>query len=121
VTIEKGTTAKTVTGAPLPEGADAVVMFEDTVQKENTVSIRASVSRRENVMKAGSDIHKGETALREEQILASYEIGVLAALGVTDVRVYKRPKVAVLSTGAEVVELGKPLSMGKIYDINALL
>ena len=119
VTIEKGTTAETVTGAPLPEGADAVVMFEDTVQKENTVLVHASVSRGENVMKAGSDIHKDETALREGQILASYEIGVLAALGVTDVRVYKRPKVAVLSTGAEVVELGKPLSIGKIYDINA--
>lgn len=119
VTIEKGTTAETVTGAPLPEGADAVVMFEDTVQKENTVFVHASVSRGENVMKAGSDIHKGETALREGQALASYEIGVLAALGVTNITVYKRPRVAILSTGAEVVEPGKPLSTGKIYDINA--
>ncbi|MFQ6074401.1 MAG: gephyrin-like molybdotransferase Glp [Candidatus Bathyarchaeia archaeon] len=119
VTIAKGTTAETVTGAPLPEGADAVVMLEDTVQKENTVLIHASVSRGENVMKAGSDIHKGETALRKGQTLASYEIGVLAALGVTNVKVYKRPKVAILSTGAEVVEPGKPLSTGKIYDINA--
>ncbi|MDH5782163.1 MAG: molybdopterin-binding protein [Candidatus Bathyarchaeota archaeon] len=119
VTIEKGTTAGIVTGAPLPEGADAVVMFEDTVQKENIVSICASVSRGENVMEAGSDIHKGETALRKGQTLASYEIGVLAALGVTNVKVYKRPRVAILSTGAEVVEPGRPLSTGKIYDINA--
>jgi len=118
VTIEKSTTAETVTGAPLPEGADAVVMFEDTVQKENTVLVHASVSRGENVMKAGSDIHQGETALRKGQALTSYEIGVLAALGVTDIIVYKRPRVAILSTGAEVVEPGKPLSTGKIYDIN---
>jgi putative molybdopterin biosynthesis protein len=119
VFVEKGTTAEIVTGAPLPEGADAVVMFEDTVPKENTVLIHASVSRGENAMKAGSDIQKGETALRKGQTLTPYEIGVLAALGVTDVKVYRRPKVAILSTGAEVVEPGKPLSTGKIYDINA--
>ena len=119
VSIEKGTTAGIVTGAPLPEGADAVVMFEDTIQKENIVSICTSVSKGENVMEAGSDIHKGEIALRKGQMLASYEIGVLAALGVTNARVYKRPMVAILSTGAEVVEPGRPLSKGKIYDINA--
>lgn len=119
VTIKKGTTAQTVTGAPLPIGANAVVMVEDTVQKENAVLVHKAVSKGENVMKAGSDIHKGETALRKGQALASYEIGVLAALGVTSVTVYKRPKVAILSTGAEVVKPGKPLSTGKIYDINA--
>ncbi|MCZ2856593.1 MAG: molybdopterin-binding protein [Candidatus Bathyarchaeota archaeon] len=119
VSIEKGTTAEIVTGAPLPEGADAVVMYEDTVQRENTVSVHASVSKGENVMKAGSDIHKGETVLRNRRMLGSYEIGVLAALGVIDVKVYKRPRVAILSTGAEVVEPGEPLPTGKIYDINA--
>ncbi|MGD8506179.1 MAG: molybdopterin-binding protein [Candidatus Bathyarchaeota archaeon] len=119
VTIEEGKTAEIVTGAPLPHGANAVVMFEDIVKKENAVFVHTSVSKGENVMKAGSDIHKDETALRQGQILASYEIGVLAALGITNVKVYKRPKVAILSTGAEVVEPGKPLPQGKIYDINA--
>jgi len=119
VSVEKGTTAEIVTGAPLPKGADAVVMLENTVQRQNTVLIHTSVSRGENVMKAGSDIQKGETALREGQMLGSYEIGVLAALGLTDVKVYKRPRVVILSTGAEVVEPGKPLATGKIYDINA--
>jgi molybdenum cofactor synthesis domain-containing protein len=70
-------------------------------------------------MKAGSDIHKGEPILRKEQRLSPSGIGVLAALGLTEVVVYKRPRIAVISTGAEVVEPGKPLPQGKIYDINA--
>jgi len=119
VAVEEGTTVEIVTGAPLPEGANAVVMFENTVKKEKTILVHTSVSKGENVMKAGSDIQKGETALKKGQMLGAYEIGVLAALGLTKVKVYKRPKVAILSTGAEVVEPGKPLTTGKIYDINA--
>jgi putative molybdopterin biosynthesis protein len=71
------------------------------------------------MMEAGSDIRKGEKVLRKGQFLASREIGVLAAIGLTKVSVYKHPKVAILSTGAEVVEPGKILPPGKIYDINA--
>jgi len=119
VVVENGTTVEIVTGAPLPKGADAVVMLEHTVQKKSAISIYRPVSRGENVMKAGSDIHKGETVLKKGQMLSSREIGVLAALGLTRVAVYKRPRVAIISTGAEVVEPGKPLSTGKIYDINA--
>jgi putative molybdopterin biosynthesis protein len=119
VVVEKGQAAGIATGAPLPKGADAIVMIEDTIQKENDVLVHAPASKGENVMKAGSDIQKGETALQEGQTLTSHEIGVLAALGITKVKVYKRPKVAIISTGAEVVQPGKPLLPGKIYDINA--
>ncbi|MFQ5836277.1 MAG: gephyrin-like molybdotransferase Glp [Candidatus Bathyarchaeia archaeon] len=119
VTVEKGTTVEIVTGAPLPNGADAVVMLEYVVQKNNTIFTHRSVSKGENVMKAGSDIHKGEVILKKSQTLSSREIGVLAALGFAQVNVYKRPRVAIISTGAEIVEPGKPLSPGKIYDINA--
>lgn len=119
IVVENGMTAEIATGAPLPEGADAVVMVEYSVRREDTIFIHRPVSKRENVMEAGSDIRKGETVLRKDQRLASREIGVLAALGLTEVDVYKRPKVAVISTGAEVVEPGKPLPSGKIYDINA--
>ncbi|NIU38796.1 hypothetical protein GWN65_02160 [Candidatus Bathyarchaeota archaeon] len=119
VSIKKGSTAEIVTGAPLPDGADAVVMCEYTFQEENTVRILTSVSSGKNVMRAGSDIRKGETVLRSEQMLGPFEIGVLAALGKTNVKVYKRPKIAIFSTGAEVIEPGKHLSPGKIYDINA--
>jgi putative molybdopterin biosynthesis protein len=119
ITIEKGTTAEIATGAVLPGGADAVVMFENTVKKEDLVMIHTVVSKGDNVMKAGSDISKGETVLRKGRMLTAYEIGVLAALGMTKITVYKRPRVAIISTGAEVIEPGKPLPTGKIYDINA--
>jgi len=119
VVVEKETTVETVTGAPLPKGADAVVMLEYVIRRENSVSIHRPVSKGENVMKAGSDIHRGETVLNKGQTLSSREIGVLAALGLTQVEVYTRPKVAILSTGEEIIEPGKPLPPGKIYDINA--
>jgi len=119
IVVENGMTAEIATGAPLPEGADAVVMVEYSVRRDDTILVHRPVSKGENVMEAGSDIHKGETILRNGQRLASREIGVLAALGLTEINVYKRPRIAVISTGSEVVEPGKPLSSGKIYDINA--
>ncbi|KPV62238.1 MAG: molybdopterin biosynthesis protein MoeA [Candidatus Bathyarchaeota archaeon BA2] len=119
IVVENGMTIEIATGAPLPKGADAVVMVECSIRRNDTIFIHRPVSKGENVMEAGSDIHKGETILRKGQRLASREVGVLAALGLTEVDVYKRPKIAVISTGAEVVEPGKPLPHGKIYDINA--
>jgi molybdenum cofactor synthesis domain-containing protein len=119
VVVEKGLAAEAVTGAPLPDGADSVVMVEQTNRRGNNVLVHRPVSIGENVMAAGSDIRKNETVLKNGRVLGSREIGVLAAIGLTEVNVYRRPKVAVLSTGAEVVEPGKALPPGKIYDINA--
>ena len=119
VVVEKGLAAETVTGAPLPDGANSVVMVEYTTRQGNNVLVHRAVSISENIMAAGSDIRKNETVLKEGRVLGSREIGVLAAVGLTEVAVYRRPKVAVLSTGAEVVEPGKALPPGKIYDINA--
>jgi len=119
VKVQKGTAAQIATGAPMPEGADSVVMIEYTVQKGETVLIHSAVSKGENIMKAGSDIRKGEAILKSGTDLSSHEVGVLAAVGIDRVEVFKRPKVAIISTGAEVVEPGKPLPSGKIYDINA--
>jgi putative molybdopterin biosynthesis protein len=119
VKVRNGAVAEIVTGAPIPDGADAVVMVEYTQRKDDTVFVQQSVSPSENVMKAGSDIRKGETVLKKNTILTPYQIGALAAVGLARVEVYKRPKVAVFSTGAEVTEPGKPLKQGKIFDINA--
>jgi len=118
IIVERGKAAEIATGAPMPKGADAVVMSEYAVQKGKEILISRSVSMRENVMEAGSDIRKGATVLKEGQILSSREIGVLAALGLTEVNVYKRPMVAVISTGPEIVKPGEALPPGKVYDIN---
>jgi putative molybdopterin biosynthesis protein len=119
IVVARGMAAEIVTGAPVPEGANAVVMFEDTERKENDLRVYAAVARNENVMKAGSDIRKGETVLKIGQSLGSREIGVIAALGATKVKVYRIPRVAIFSTGAEVTEPGRKLPPAKIYDINA--
>ncbi len=119
VKVGKGEAAEIVTGAPIPEGSDAVVMVEDTEREDSELHVFSAVTSNENVMKRGSDIKKGEAVLKKGLLLGSSEIGVLAALGLTKVKVSKIPMVAVLSTGGEVTEAGKPLPSGKIYDINA--
>jgi len=119
IRISKGEAAEIVTGAPIPEGADATVMVEDTNREDAALSVYRAVTKNENVMKKGTDIKKGETVLKAGQVLGASEIGVLAALGITKVKVFMAPVVAVLSTGAEVTEPGERLPLGKIYDINA--
>jgi len=117
--VAPGEAVEIVTGAPIPEGADAVVMVEDTEREDSQLQVFDAVTSNENVMKKGSDIKKGDIVLRKGRVLGSSEIGVLAALGLTKVKVLKIPIVAVLSTGAEVTEPGKALQAGKIFDINA--
>jgi len=119
VALAKGEAVEIVTGAPIPEGADAVVMIEDTDREDDELRIFVAVNTNENVMKKGSDIKKGATILKKGQVLGSSEIGVLAALGLTTAKVLRIPIIAVLSTGGEVTDPGKPLPEGKIYDINA--
>jgi molybdenum cofactor synthesis domain-containing protein len=119
VSISQGHSAEIVTGAPIPEGADGVVMVEDTARTGDELRVFSPVTKGENVMKKGSDIKKDETVIKAGQVLSSREIGVLAALGVASAKVYAVPRVAVLSTGGEVTEPGKELPQGKIYDINA--
>ncbi len=109
------------TGAPVPVGADAVVQFEDTeVEAEaGAVKIYTPVYPRQNISSRGKDIQTGQTVLGAETRLDPSKIGVLAALGFTDVAVFARPIVAVIPSGNEIVAPGEPLAPGKIYDINS--
>ncbi len=117
--LEKGSTAEVATGAAIPDGADAVVMMEYTNLDKNEVLIYRAVANGGNVMKVGADIRKGETVLFKGELLDPRKVGVLAALGIKNVKVYRKPKVAVISTGPEIIEPGKPLQLGKVYDINS--
>ncbi|MGZ7209506.1 MAG: molybdenum cofactor synthesis domain-containing protein [Methanobacterium sp.] len=118
-TVKKGTCIEVSTGAPLPEGADAVVMIEYSEIEDGNIHIFDSVAMNQNIAKLGSDVKKGDLLLSEGILLSHDKIGVLAAVGVVELNVYKKPKVAVISTGNEIIEYDKSLKYGKIYDINS--
>jgi len=109
------------TGNPLPKGTDAVVMLEYTKRIQGKIEVRISVTPGENVSKRGEDVQKGEIAIKAETRLKPHHVGLLAALGVTHVNVVKKPKVALLSTGNELVELGRKAKPNQIVDSNKLI
>ncbi len=107
------------TGAPVPEGADSVVMVEETEKDPGgAVRVFSPVYPGQNVTKQGADIRAGQTVLAPGDLLNPSRIGAIAALGVLEVEVYAQPRVAILSTGNEVADPGQALKPGHIYDIN---
>ena len=116
--VNDGEAVDIATGAPIPDGADAVVMVEQTKRQDNEIFIDRPVHIGENIMRAGSDIMRGERVLRKGTRIGSREIGVLSAIGKREV-LTTSVKVGIISTGDELIRPGKPLEFGKIYDTNS--
>lgn len=121
LTLSPGTAHRIMTGAPMPDGADAVVQVEYTDGGTDTVAIRRGVDAGTSVRRAGSDIAAGDLALPAGTVLGAPQIGLLAALGIGDVVVPGRPHVVVLSTGSELVAAGQPLQHGQIHESNGAM
>ena len=122
--VVPGTAIRIMTGAPVPEGADSIVRFEDTDEtkrSKNTaeIGVLTGVLKGKNVRRAGDDIAAGTLVLKKGIMIKPAHVGVLASLGRKTVTVIRRPKIAVLATGNELTEVGKPLVAGKLYNSNS--
>jgi molybdopterin molybdotransferase len=122
--VEPGTAIRIMTGAAIPKGADSVVKFEDTDEASKArpsaeVGILKEVEVGCDIRRAGEDIVKGSRVLAKGVVIRPSEVGVLASLGCSRVKVIRRPKIAVLATGDELVDIDKPLPQGKIYNSNS--
>src|SRR5258706_12039900 len=118
IAIARGTCAEIATGAPLPDGADAVVMVEETAASDHGIEIFAAAAAGQHIGRRGADIGSCDRVLAAGDLLSPSRLGAIAATGRADVEVFARPRVAILSTGNEVVEPGQRLSPGQIFDVN---
>ena len=117
--VAAGDCVEIATGAPMPEGADAVVMVEETERGAgDDIRVFTPVYPRQNVGRRAADIAAGTAVLAAGDLLTPSRIGALAAIGAVEVDVFAKPRIAILSTGNEIVEPGEPLGPGQIYDIN---
>ena len=117
--VGKGECIGISTGAPMPEGADATLMVENTESEGNEILVYKTVAPGQNYIKIGSDLTTGSTLFEAGQELAARHLGVLVAAGLEEVEVRRVPRVALMSTGNEIIAPGVPLAPGKVYNINS--
>jgi molybdopterin molybdotransferase len=118
-TVGPGQATRIMTGAPMPAGADAVVMVEDTATGGDQVDIQAAVAPAENVRPRGEDVRAGTVMLTAGTPLRPAELAMLASFGRSQVRVTRRPRVGILSTGDELAEIDEPVTEEKILNVNS--
>ncbi len=117
--VSNGTAIRIMTGAPIPKGADSVIQFEDTEEEADYVKIFSESAKYRNCKCAGENIKKGDKVLQKGDRLRSADVGILASLNYTTVRVYKQPSVSIISTGDELAEIGEDIQIGQIRNVNA--
>src|SRR5690606_1772614 len=121
IRLEPNESLRIFTGARIPKDADTVVMQEHVMATENSILITRMPEQFENVRAKGEQINKDEVVFEANTLITPAAIGFLACLGITEVAVYKKPKVAILVTGNELAEPGKKLPKGKIYESNSVM
>lgn len=117
--VEPGCAVKIMTGAPIPPQCDAVVPFEETEESSDSVRLTAPVALRQHIRFHGEDVSSGDVIIPAATVLRPPEISMLASMGMVMVPVHRRPRVAILSTGDELIELGQPPAEGKIINSNS--
>ena len=117
--LARGEAARIMTGAPLPDGTDTVVQVEHTSERDGRVTIERAPEPGSNVRRAGEDARRGDVVLPAGAPIGPAEVGLLASLGVEELAVARRPRVAILATGSERVPLGEPLGPGQIHNSNS--
>ena len=121
IALKQGEAVKIFTGAAVPDSANAVMQVEKTILNNDILALKESIQFETNIRPLGEQIKKNGIALAKNTILNAAAIGFLAGLGITNVSVYKKPSVGILVTGNELVEPGKELEFGKIYESNAIM
>ena len=116
--VNEDTAVRIMTGAPIPKGANAVIKQEDVTLEDDFIILKKNINENENICIKGEDISKGSLLLKSSKKLDYADIGILASSGINKMKVYKKPKIAFISTGVEVVDIGLALGEGKIYNSN---
>ncbi len=119
--LKKGEAIRIFTGAAVPDSANAVIMQEKVLSKGNTIVVESNPVEEQNIRPLGEQVKNGEIALKKGTKLTPAAIGYLSSLGITEVSVYKKPSIALITTGNELIEAGEPLTYGKIYESNSIM
>ncbi|WP_166965170.1 molybdopterin molybdotransferase MoeA [Yeosuana marina] len=119
--LKKGEAIRIFTGAAVPDSANAVIMQEKVISKEGAIVVESNPVEEQNIRPTGEQVKNDEIALKKGTKLTPAAIGYLSSLGIIEVSVYKKPSIALITTGNELIEAGQPLTYGKIYESNSIM